>query len=701
MQHLLPLGAVALLLASGTFAGAGEQPAAKDSRLTLKHYDGYFPWTPPTSKEAWEKRRRELREQVLVANGLWPLPKKTPLRPTLHGKIDRDKYTVEKVFFASYPGHYVTGSLFRPKGKSGKLPAVLCPHGHWGDARLRDAGEKAAKALIEQGAEKTVAGARHHIQARCAQLARLGCVVFLYDMVGYSDSQQIKHRAGFNDAEGELRLQNFMGLQTWNSIRALDFLSGLPDVDPARIGVTGASGGGTQTFILCAVDERPAAAFPAVMVSTAMQGGCICENAPYLRVNTGNIELAGLFAPKPLGMSAANDWTREIETKGLPELKALYRLYGAADNVMAKAYLQFGHNYNQVSRELMYNWFNKHLKLGHPGPVAEQPFDPVLAKELSVFDKDHPLPKDATDAQGLRRYLTEQSERQLASLLPKDAKALAEFRRVIGTALRVMINDSLPDAADVEVIAKSKPAVQDGIQWAGATLSRKGAGEAVAVYMATPKGADGRVVVWVHPDGAGSVMQNGKPTAAARTLLDRNTTLLVVEPLLTGADQAAADQPINKHHKSTKYAGHTYCYNRSLLANRVHDILTAVAYARGPLKARQVHLVGFDRAGPWVVLARALCGDAVARTAADMNQFRFERVTRDADEMMLSGALRYGGMPALSALCAPHELYLHNTRETGSAQWLQAAYRAAGSPDRVQRVADRQTPEAVAAWLLR
>src|SRR5262249_48379578 len=162
--------------------------------------------------------------------------------------------------------------------------------------------------------------------------------------------------------------------QTFNSIRALDFLLGLPDVDPGRVGVTGASGGGTQTFILCAIDNRPAAAFPAVMVSTSMQGGCICENCSYLRVGTGNIELAGLIAPRPLGMSGADDWTREIETKGLPELKKLYKLYGAEDKVMATAYRQFGHNYNQVSREMMYNFFNKHLALGQKEPLKEQPF---------------------------------------------------------------------------------------------------------------------------------------------------------------------------------------------------------------------------------------------------------------------------------------------------------------------------------------
>src|SRR5205807_6239948 len=142
-----------------------------------------------------------------------------------------------------------------------------------------------------------------------------------------------------------LRQQSFMGLQTWNSVRSLDFLAGLPDVDAKKLGMTGASGGGTQTFMLAAIDDRLASAFPAVMVSTAMQGGCICENCSLLRVGTGNIELAALFAPKPLGMSGARDWTIDIEDKGLPQLKELYRLYGAEDRVMAKTYKQFGHNY--------------------------------------------------------------------------------------------------------------------------------------------------------------------------------------------------------------------------------------------------------------------------------------------------------------------------------------------------------------------
>src|SRR5262249_18463410 len=194
------------------------------------------------------------------------------------------------------------------------------------------------------------------------------------DMLGYADSVQLTfdlvHRHskqrpeldtpenwGFYSTQAELRQQSVMGVQTYNSIRALDWLSELPDVDPARIGVTGASGGGTQTFILCAIDPRPAVAFPAVMVSTAMQGGCTCENCSNLRVGTGNVEFAALMAPRPLAMSGAKDWTVEIETKGLPELKQHYAMMGVPDLVMGKAFLQFGHNYNNVSRELMYGWF--------------------------------------------------------------------------------------------------------------------------------------------------------------------------------------------------------------------------------------------------------------------------------------------------------------------------------------------------------
>jgi dienelactone hydrolase len=691
MNRLLCLTAAALTLAALT-PGAPAQD--KDARYGKpKDYNGYFPWTPPTTREAWEKRRQEVREQVLVANGLWPMPEKTPLNPVIHGKVERDGYTVEKVFFASLPGHYVAGNLYRPTGKRGKLPAVLCPHGHWANGRLYEANDKEIEKQMASGAEKTKESARYPLQARCAQLARMGCVVFFYDMVGYADSKQIGHRAGFLDAEAELRLQSFMGLQTWNTIRAYDFLASLPDVDPARVGVTGASGGGTQTFILGAIDDRPAAAFPAVMVSTGMQGGCICENTSYLRVGTGNIELAGLFAPRPLGMSGANDWTVEIETKGLPELKALYRLYGVEENVFAKTYKQFGHNYNQPSRELMYNWFNKHLKLGQSEPVAEKPFVPIPSKELSVYDAQHPLPKDAVNADGLRRYLTEQSDKQINALLPKDGQTLAEFRRVHGTALRVMIGDQLPTASQVKAVVEAGKTSDGGDKWDYLSLERTGKNERIRAVTVRGAKFDGTVIICVGPDGLADALKHGK---LPQVVLQNKAMLLAIEPFRTGADGQSAP-PVNK-----AYAGYTFGYNRPLVSERVADILTAVAYARSIKGVKNIHLVGYGKAGPWVLLARALCGDAVQRTAADLNNFRFEQIGSMNDEMMLPGALKYGGLPALAALCAPGELYLHNVRGTANVTpWLTAAYTGAGAPKAWQRHDDRADSAAVVQWLLR
>ncbi len=702
MKSML-LSCVVLALPLSLFAG---EPTSVDKRLGKpKDYNGYFPWTPPASKEAWEIRKRELREQVLVANGLWPVPEKIPLKPVIHGKIERDGYTVEKVFFASLPGHYVTGNLYRPTGKTGKVPGILSPHGHWGDeskwgnGRFYQGGDFASQ--MKQGAEQTKEGAMFLLQARCAQLARLGCVVFHYDMVGYADSTAFVHRKGFTDAEAELRLQNFMGLQTFNSIRCLDFISSLPDVDASRIGVTGASGGGTQTFILCGIDERPAAAFPAVMVGTAMQGGCVCENASYLRIGTGNVELAGLIAPRPLGMTGADDWTVNIETKGLPELRVLYKLLGADGNVMAETHKEFKHNYNQVSREIMYNFFNKNLKLGHSGTIKEQPFVPVPPKELSVYNVEHPKPKDVVNADGVRRYWATQSEQLLQGLLPKDAKSLNEYRRVLGTALRVMMTDKLPSASEVVEAAPPVEEGKDGLKITRHTLSRKDAGEAVQVQIIRSRDADkknekpGKVVVWVDPAGLAGLWKDGAVVPAARKIIDQNVDILAVECLRTGKAASAKRTPVNKN-----FAGYTFGYNRPLVAERVHDILTAVAFAQGQ-GAKEIHLLGQESAGPWVVLARGLCGDAVARTAADMNQFRFETILSVEDDMMLPGGLKYGGLLTLAGLTAPHEMYLHNTDGTGSARFLEAAYQTSGGQNNLRRSEKKAAADEVVTWLLR
>lgn len=673
----------------------GKKPT--DVRLgPPKTLNGYFPFAVPKTNEAWDARRKQVREQVLVALGLWPLPEKTPLKPVVHGKIDRDGYTVEKVFFASMPGHYVSGNLYRPLLHEIDLfPAVLCPHGHWANGRFYEATDAEAAKQMKMGAEQTKEGAKYPLQARCAMLARMGFVVFHYDMVGYADSKAIPHREGFKDVQAELRAQNFMGLQTWNSIRALDFLESLPDVDKKRIGVTGASGGGTQTFILGAVDDRPAAAFPAVMVSTAMQGGCVCENCSGLRVDTGNVELAGLFAPKPLAMSGADDWTKEIMTKGFPELKELYTLLGAPDKVAAKAWLTFPHNYAQPSREFMYSWFGKH-QLGKRDEVKEVPFKPIPPKELSVYDAAHPRPKDELDAAKLREVMTKASDAQMAKLFPKDAATLAEFKRVVGTALKGMVQGRLPtDRVLVTDVAKLMTKI-DGMTIERGILAGGDGNLEIPAIVVSRNVLPETWVVWLHPQGKASLFEKDAVVRTGRLLFEKNCSIIAPDYLGVGEKTFPKPFPVDKG-----YAGYTFGYNRSLLANRILDALTCVAFCKSFLTTKAVHLVGFGEMGPVAILAKALAGDPVAKLAADMNQFRFEAIKDTADPMMLPGAVKYGGLPAFLALCAPGPVLVHNHAGTSSGKLTKAAFEAAGAADKYTRVHEKLDDAKVVEWLVR
>jgi dienelactone hydrolase len=591
----------------------------------------------------------------------------------------------------------VSGNLYRPKSddKDAKRPGVLFAHGHWTDGRFHDAGEKAGAASVKAGGEPDMDRARYFMQALPATLAKLGFVVFHYDMVGYADSTAIPHREGFKDAQAELRLQSQMGLQTWNSVRALDFLAGLPDVDPKKLGMTGASGGGTQTFMLAAIDDRLSAAFPAVMVSTGMQGGCVCENCSLLRVNTGNVEIAGLFAPKPQAMSAANDWTKEIMTKGYPELQQLYDLYGAKDKVAAKAWLEYGHQYNAHARQMMYSWFLKHLR-GRDEAVKEQPFEPVVPTTgLSAFDDKHPRPKDELDAKSLRAAMTKASDAQMAALAPKGAAGLKEFKKVVGTALRAMVNSEVPK--EVAVRVPPVKATQDGLTVHRAAIGRTDERDSVPGCGVTGEKYTGdKVVVWLHPEGKASVFPGGKATPAVKSLAADGFAVLAPDLLGVGENAFAKAWPVDK-----TFAGYTYGYNRSLLANRVHDALTLVAFARTLLNAKTVHLAGWDEFGPVAVLAKALAGDMVAKTAADLNGFDFANIKDAADPMMLPGAVKYGGMGAFLALCAPDPVLVHNHKDTGSGQLSRAAYAAAGAADKLTRSPDKLDAAKVVEWLVK
>jgi dienelactone hydrolase len=648
-----------------------------DHRLEpLKDLDGYFPFTPSASRGDWEKRAEALRRQIQVSLGLWPMPERTPLNAVVHGRIERDDYAVEKVFFESRPGFFVTGSLYRPKNAGAHCPAVLCPHGHWPDGRFYDNSARIKQELAD-GAERFAEGGSSPLQARCVQLARMGCVVFHYDMIGYADSQQIPMEIahGFNhqrssmnaeenwglfSPQAEAHLQSVMGLQTWNSIRALDFVCSLPDVDTNRVGVTGASGGGTQTFILGALDSRPSVIFPAVMVSTAMQGGCTCENASLLRVDTGNVEIAALFAPKPLGMTAADDWTKEMPAKGFPELKKHFEMMGAPQNVMLKPLVHFGHNYNHVSRTAMYGWMNRQFKLGLAEPVLERDYKRLTREEMTVWDAAHPAPLAGEEFERrLLRDLTKDSNRQLAGMSPDQQTA------VVRAALDVILGRNLENAGVVEWNMATKNDRGAYLEMAG-LLVNKTHREELPVLFLFPKSWKERTVVWLAQDGKGGLFDSsGGIKPAVQSLLDSGATVLGVDLLYQGEFLGEGKlERTPKVANPREAAAYTFGYNRSVFAQRVADVLTVIKYVEGhERKSRNIDLVALDSVvGPIAIAARAQAGAVVNHMAAETGGFRFGRGNDLRSPNFLPGGAKYGDLPGMLSVASPAKAWLRGEK---------------------------------------
>lgn len=327
-----------------------------------------------TTAEDWKRRSGQIRKQILKGAGLEKFPEKCPLNPIFGDKRTYEGYQVQNVAFESLPGVYVTGSLYTPLNATGKLPGILNTHGHWND--LSDYGRY-----------------RPDAQKRFAVMARMGAMVFAYDMVGYGQLAEY----GWIHKHPESLKQ-----QLWNSIRSVDFLLSM-GADPDKIAVTGASGGGTQAFLLTAVDGRIYVSVPVVQVSAHFFGGCVCESGMPIHkagdFQTNNVEIAGCTAPRPLLLvSDGDDWTKNTPDVEFPHLKYIYELFNKPDLVenVHLPYDKHGYDYNK--RAAVYPFLAKHLGLdvtkavNPDGSLNEQNIVIEDIKALYPFDEKNPFP---------------------------------------------------------------------------------------------------------------------------------------------------------------------------------------------------------------------------------------------------------------------------------------------------------------------
>ncbi len=662
---------------TGTLAQAprvlddGKVPS--DARLgELKTLNGHFPFKVPDNVADWHTRAAQLKLRVQVATGLWPMPEKTPLEPVIHGKVTRPGFTVQRVYFQSLPGHYVTGLLFRPdQPAETPRPGVLCPHGHGGRQQRHSDAE--IERQIANGGEHFAGSGSMPKLARCA-VARMGCVTFIFDMLGYADSVQISHPVAHRhkdprpeeaksttddgwvlySIDADLRLQSIMGLQTWNSIRALDFLASLPDVDPERLAVTGGSGGGTQSILLGAIDDRIKVSFPNGMVSTSMQGGCYCENCNFLRVGTGNVELAALFAPKPQAMTAADDWTKEMMKDGYPELRWLYAMLGNEEDVYCRPMLHFKHNYNYVTRATMYQWMNRHLKLGLDDPVIEQDFEPLTDEETKVWNEEHPAPTEVgiEHERQVCKWFDDQANKRLNATFPKTNKQFDEFFAIMKGWL-VLFDLGMPLSADIEFQQTGEVRYEAVVVTKGLLRNRSRKTELPLLSVSAVDPAETkRTIVWT--DGAGKSAafdEAGKPTETLQALVANGSTTVLLPDLLGQGEFNDADDPVTQQRliaDERTYSAFTFGYNRTLTAERVGDLLTVIAYAnQQPDVSVRVMVTG--GAAPWGVAAIAMSGnqDQVYQSLIDTQGFRFASVESYRDANFVPGAVKYGDLPAL------------------------------------------------------
>jgi len=574
----------------------------------------------PTTKEEWEERRAAIRGSLILSLGL---PReRTPLNPRITGIYQRDGYRMEKLIFESRPKWYVTANVYVPDRADFPTAAVLCPHGHWGLGRYEAP-----------------------VQARSVGLAKRGYVVLSLDKVGYNERKPMGHRhAQFLPMAGF----SLQGLQVWDNMRAIDYLCSRDEVDPERIGCTGASGGGNQTMYVSALDERIKAAVPVCSVEVIerymIKPFCTCETIPGIMRYADLTDICALIAPRALllvhGMLDEGFPVR-ASRRAYRAIHRIFSLYGCPGKLdFFESFAE--HDYNREMREAMYAWFDrwlmgKPLRRAEEGPVE---VEPPSSEALKVCGNEG-LPKGHGTVISLYRSAVKDLPPRS---IPKGRAKWTSWREVLKSKVIETLG-GFPEKGELD------PKVVGTDDCDGLMVERlyfKSEFDVlIPAFLARPKGKGSPVAtIFISPEG--------KEGAAYRILGRDLEGRAAFGVDLRGTGETAGNEQQNM------LAGITL--GRTIFAMRVWDVIRSVDYllSRGDIGSVEVEGCGSPVYALIALYAGALDERITSVTVEGPLLSYKEGELQGLDSAFIPGILKCADVPDIAALVAPRKLAIRS-----------------------------------------
>lgn len=650
--------------------------------------------------EDWRQRQVEVRDYLDTMIGPWP--ERTPMNPVITGTLEKDGYRVEKIVFESMPGYHVTGALFIPANHRGKGPAILKVIGHSDRAFRRDLYQNVILNLVHKG-----------------------FIVLAIDPIGQGERLQYFNPAtGESDVGGSTREHSHVGVQcflagksiaryfAWDGIRAIDYLTTRPEVDADRIGVTGLSGGGTQSSYIGAIDDRVAAAAPMGFIVGYRRllesiGPQDAEQVFYHGLVSGidHADLLEVRAPKPtLHVTTTRDFfsiqgARETEQ----EVRKAFEALGSTENYL-RVEDDYEHGFTKKNNEATYAFFQRALNL--PGDPSEHSYPYLTDEELTVTDSGQvstSLKSETAFSINRRETLSlvkelEEARQDLDSHIPKvleKARSLSGFQRPADAPTQVYRGRYQRNGYTVE---------KWGLEGEGLTI--------LPLLVFVPDGdLPFPSIIYAHPVDKAA---DGQPGGRIEDLVHEGFLVASVDLLGFGE----TEYYLNRGHGPVQPFFNAQLAGRSVAGINAGDALRVFGFLkqRPDVIPEQIGAVAIGATGPAVLHAAAfepqLKWLALFETQTNYQSIVLNTFYKVNANSLVAGALTAYDLPDLMGALAPRKFAVLGPRdhldepatlieEKPFLQVAFAAYQAAGSVERIRVLDSKETLAKVVSWCAR